>query len=435
MTRFRVFATTLVVPLLLCGAPSAPAATPESVGLSAERLRRIGAAMKREVDAGKVSGVVTLVARGGRIAHLESTGMADIEGGVPMATDTIFRTASMSKAVTSVAAMMLVEEGRLSLGDPVSTYIPGFARTTVMVRPPADAAPGTPIGTIPARRAITVRDLLTHTAGISYGEGPAEAQYAAAGLLSWYFADKSEPVAQVIDRLPALPFDAQPGEKFVYGFNTDVLGVVVEKVSGQTLDEFFRTRIFTPLRMSDTHFFLPPEKRARLAAVYSAKDGRIERAPDAGRVGQGEYVTGPRACFSGGAGLLSTASDYARFLQMLLGGGQVDGVRLLGPKTVELMTTNHVGGLYSEGRTGFGLGFEVVEHEGRAGRYGSVGEFAWGGAYHTSYFVDPREQVVAVFMSQLLPSGGLGLTGRFRTLVYQAIVGPPGSLAPAGTRD
>jgi CubicO group peptidase (beta-lactamase class C family) len=273
---------------------------------------------------------------------------------------------------------------------------------------------------VAAKRPITIRDLLTHTAGISYGSGPTRSQYQAAGFDDWYFADKAEPIGHWIEKLAGLPFDAQPGERFVYGYSTDVLGYVVEKASGLSLDEFMKTRILQPLKMNDTHFFLPKEKRARLATVYAAKDSGIERAPDKGR-NQGAYVDGPRASFSGGAGLLATASDYARFLQMLLNGGDLDGARLLSPKTVELMTSNHVGTLYNEGRVGFGLGFEVVEHVGRSGRYGSVGEFSWGGAYFTSFWVDPQERLVAVFMSQLLPSGGLDLQGKFRSLVYQAI--------------
>jgi CubicO group peptidase (beta-lactamase class C family) len=329
--------------------------------------------------------------------------------------------------VTSVAALLLVEEGRLVLTDPVSKYIPAFKGTTVIVPPPAGSPPGTPFGTVPARREITVRDLLTHTAGISYGAGPAEALYKEAGAHLWYFADKAEPIGAVVERIARLPFDAQPGEKWVYGFATDILGHVVEKASGQSLDEFFRARIFAPLGMADTHFFLPSDKRGRLATVYSATaTGGIERAPGPGR-GQGDYVDGPRQCFSGGAGLLSTASDYARFLQMMLNGGELEGTRVLGPKTVELMTVNHTGALYDEGRGAFGLGFEVVEHLGRAGRHGSAGEFGWGGAYHTRAWADPQEDLVAVFMSQLLPAGELDLQAKFRALVYQAIVGPLGA--------
>ena len=208
---------------------------------------------------------------------------------------------------------------------------------------------------------------------------------------------------------------------YVYGFNTDILGVVVEKASGMSLDEFLKTRIFQPLKMVDTCFYLPVEKRNRLAAVYSMVDGKLVRAPNEG-MGQGAYVDGPRQSFSGGAGLLSTASDYARFLQMIVNGGELDGVRILGPKTVELMTSNHSGTLYNEGRTGFGLGFEVVEHVGQSGEHGSVGLLSWGGAYHTDFWADPREQVVAVLMEQLLPSGDSDVHGKFRALVYQAIV-------------
>jgi CubicO group peptidase (beta-lactamase class C family) len=401
-------------------------ATPESVGLSSERLARLDATMKQYTDEGRIAGVVTLIARRGRVAHLASHGRLDVERNVPMPKDAIFRIASMSKAITSVAAMLLMEEGKLLLSDPVSKFIPGFKKTSVFV-PSAD---GTPAKTAPAKREITIRDLLTHTSGISYGAGPNEAQYKDAGTYMWYFADKNEPIGKVVERMAALPFDAQPGEKYVYGFSTDILGHVVEKASGQSLDEFLRSRILTPLGMTETSFFLPPAKRDRFATVYAVNSaGRIERAPEPQR-GQGDYVDGPRICFSGGAGLLSTAADYARFLQMLLNGGELNGARLLSPKTVELMTTNHVGSLYQEGRFGFGLGFEVTEHVGRAGRPGSVGEFGWGGAYYTSFWVDPQEQLVAVFMSQLLPSGGLDLSAKFRALVYQSIVAPG---SPAGT--
>jgi CubicO group peptidase (beta-lactamase class C family) len=373
--------------------------------------------------------------RGGKVAHLDAAGWLDREQQIPMRPDTIFRAASMSKAVTSVAVVMLIEEGRLMLGEPVSRYIPAFKDSTVAVPGPAGR-----FGVVPARREITIRDLLTHTAGISYGQAPSLAadQYKAAGVQGWYFADKPEPVAAVIDRLAKLPFDAQPGERYVYGFNTDILGVVVEKVSGLTLDRFFQTRIFDPLKMADTHFFLPPEKKGRLAVVYAATaEGGLVRAPD-GPTGQGDYVDGPRACFSGGAGLLTTASDYARLLQMLLNGGELDGVRLLSPLSVELMTSNHVGALYQEGNFGFGLGFEIVVDAGRAARPAAPGSYGWGGAYHSRYFVDPREKMVGVFFSQILPSRGLDLQDKWRVLAYQAIVGPvpadSGGTAGAGRR-
>jgi CubicO group peptidase (beta-lactamase class C family) len=274
---------------------------------------------------------------------------------------------------------------------------------------------------VPARREITIRDLMTHTAGLSYGTGPLEAQYKAANVHMWNFADKDEPIGTTIERLATLPFASQPGERYIYGFGTDVLGVVVERASGLSLDEFFRRRIFEPLKMVDTSFYVPRDKTSRFATVYSTGSSGMTRAPEPGR-GQGDYVNGPRRSFSGGAGLLSTASDYARFLQMLLNGGELDGTRLLGPKSVELMTSNHVGALYQEGRFGFGLGFEIVEHVGRSGRPGSVGEFGWGGAYYTKFWVDPVEKIVAVFMTQLLPSAGPALQDQFRVLVSQAIV-------------
>jgi len=405
-------------------------ASPEAVGLAPERLARLTTAMQAYVDEGRLSGTVTLVARNGKVVYLEAAGKRDVESNVPMTTDTLFRIASMSKAVTSVAVMMLIEEGRIHLDDPVSRFIPAFTRTTVMVPPPpgtAAAAIAATAGTAPAARPITIRHLLTHTAGISYGRGnPFESDYQSAGAIGWYFADKDEPIAATIDRLAKLPMDAQPGEKYVYGFNTDILGVVVEKVSGLSLDEFFRSRIFQPLKMTQTAFYVEPTAKDRLATVYAIAKagGRLERAPEP-LMGQGNYVVGPRKSYSGGAGLVSTASDYVRLLQMLLNGGALDGARLLSPKTVELMTSNHVGTLYSNGTLGFGLGFEVTEHVGRSGRPGSVGEFGWGGAYHTKYWVDPVEKLVVVFMTQLLPATGSDAHMTLRQLVYASIVDAP----------
>jgi CubicO group peptidase (beta-lactamase class C family) len=430
---FRLLPMLLLVSTApLAAQPLPAAATPESVGLSSARLAHLNAVMKDYADSGKVAGLVTLVLRHGRVVQFESYGKQDLEQNVPMQKDTIFRIASQSKAVTSVAVLMLMEDGKLLLGDPVSRFIPAFKRTTVALAPPQGAPPDTPVGIVPARREITIRDLLTHTSGISYGSGPAAAQWKAAGLDTFYFANKDEPIVPVIEKLATLPMDAQPGEKYIYGYNTDILGAVVERASGMTLDEFFRTRLFDPLKMKDTYFFLPKEERGRLATVYSSKkDAGVSRAPEP-MLGQGDYVDGPRKCFSGGAGLLSTASDYGRFLQMLLNGGELDGVRLLSPTTVKLATVNHVGTLFNEGKTGFGLGFEVVEDLGRFGEPGSVGAFGWGGAYHTTYWVDPAQELVYLLMTQLLPSEGSNLHDTFRALVYGSIVGPPtGVVAPA----
>jgi CubicO group peptidase (beta-lactamase class C family) len=406
-----------------------PAGTPAAAGMAPERLARITTMMKDLVDQGRVAGTVTLVARNGKTVYHEAAGRRDVERNVPMTTDTLFRIASMSKAVTSVAVMMLVEDGKVHLDDPVSRFIPSFAKTTVVVPPTTGTVTtltATSAGSAPAIRPITIRHLLTHTSGMSYGNGnPFEAEYRAANVIGWYFADKSEPIAATIDRLAKLPMDSQPGEKYVYGFNTDVLGVVIEKASGQSLADFMKARIFTPLKMTSTGFYVDPTQTDRLATVYSiaAPGATITRAPEPG-MGQGNYVVGPRQSFSGGAGLVSTAADYARFLQMLLNGGILDGARLLSPKTVELMTSNHVGSLYSSGNLGFGLGFEITEHVGRSGRPGSVGEYGWGGAYHTKFWVDPVEKLVVVFMTQLLPSTGSDAHMTLRQLIYSSILEP-----------
>ncbi len=405
-----------------------PVATPESVGMAGDRLDRMKAVMQDYVDRQQVAGVVTILVRAGKVVSFEPIGRMDVEKNVPIRKDTIFRMASMSKAVTSVAAMILVEESKIRLSDPVSKFLPAFKQTSVAI-----PGAGSRVGIVPAKREITIRDLLTHTAGISYGNGPAADQWKAAGIQGWYLSDRKEPIVPLMERLAALPFDAQPGERYVYGYNTDILGAVIEKASGVPLDEFVRTRIFTPLKMTDSGFFLPPEKRSRFATVYSmGPDGRIVRAPEPG-TGQGDYVDGPRACFGGGAGLLSTANDYARFLQMLLNGGELEGARILSPKTVELMTSNHVKRLYGDDGLGFGLGFEVTEQVGAAGRYDTVGSYGWGSAYYSKYWVDPSEKLVAVFMTQLIPATGVDLQDKFRTLVYQAIVGPAPAPAVAAT--
>lgn len=403
-----------------------PSESPERLGFSAARLARIDSVMQQYVDQGRVVGVVTLVARHGRLAHAGTYGWADREAGRRMTADALFRIASQSKAVTSVAAMVLVEEGRLRLADPVARVIPSFAGATVAI------ATDTGRARVPVRRPITIRDLLTHTAGISYGtDSLVQDLYRAVGLgpaagYGWYFADKTEPVCDDVDRLGTLPFVAQPGERFVYGYGTDVLGCIVERVSGRNLADFLESRIFRPLGMKDTRFFVRAEDRGRLTAVYAASDSGLARAPEGAR-GQGAYVDGPRANYSGGAGLVSTAGDYLRFLEMLLEGGALDGTRVLGPKTVALMTTDHLGATYGNAGYGFGLGFQVLLDPGRAGQYGAPGQYGWGGAYATNYWVDPAEDLVAVFMVQLLPSSGFDLADRFHALVYQAIVAQPSS--------
>ena len=325
--------------------------------------------------------------------------------------------------------MMLQEEGRLLISDPVGRHLPEYLETTV-----ARANDDGTYDVVAARQPITIRHLLTHTAGITYGGGTAAREWVEADITGWYFAHRDEPIRETVRRMAALPFEADPGEYWVYGYATDILGAVVEVASGLPLDEFLRTRIFEPLGMTDTHFYLPPEKRDRLTVVYSAGQDGLARAPDpGGMVGQGAYVDGPRMSFSGGAGLLSTAPDYARFLQMLLNGGKLGDARILSPKSVELMTVDHLGGLLvrdlndasavfgAERGVGFGLGFRVVEDVGAHGVPGSEGIYGWGGAYHSSYWVDPEEELVVVYLAQLIPAGNLDDHAKFRALVYQAI--------------
>ena len=394
--------------------PPAPAAR-----FSTERLARIDKMLQQYVDENRIGGAVGFVLQDGHVVYERAVGWADREAGVRMALDTIFRIASQTKAITSVAILSLMEEGKLTLTDPVSRYIPSFAASKVAVRN------GDSVDLVPAKRAINIRDLLTHTAGISYGtDATVAAMYQAKGLgpaagYGWFTADKDEPICVTMERLGTLPFVAQPGEAWVYGYNTDVLGCVVEKVSGMPLDQFIRTRITAPLGMKDTQFFLAPTERARLAAVYMAgSDGKITRAPDGPR-GQGAYVDGPRKSFAGGAGLLSTAPDYARFLEMIRRGGALDGVRILSPRTVALMTSNQVGTLHSPAGLGYGLGFETTDRFGANG-LDSAGAFGWAGAYSSTYRVDPESRLVICFMVQILPNT-TDLGRKFPTLVYQAL--------------
>jgi CubicO group peptidase (beta-lactamase class C family) len=397
------------------------AAKPEEVGLSSERLQRLTDTFQGYVKDGKLAGAVVLVTRRGKVVYSGAFGERDMETHAPMKEDAIFRIASQTKALVSVATLRLQEEGKLLISDPVGKYIPEFQKTTVAALRPGG------YDVVDAKRPIRIRDLLTHTSGVSYGGGPAKDLWEKAGITGWYFADRDEPVAATVTRMAALPFDAQPGEKYIYGYNTDILGVVVERASGMPLDEYLRTQLFEPLKMRDTHFYLPPAKADRLATVYSADaSGKLERAPTAGTmVSQGQYVEGPRKSFSGGAGVLSTAGDYARFLQMMLNGGELDGARILGRKSVELMTVDHIGALATEPGQGFGLGFSVVKDVGLRGVPGSVGEYGWGGAYHSSYWVDPKEQLVVVYFTQLLPAGGLDDHAKLRALLYQSIVDGP----------
>jgi CubicO group peptidase (beta-lactamase class C family) len=391
-------------------------------GFSVERLARVDQLLEGYVNDGRVAGVVALVLRDGKPVYERAVGWRDKEAGVRMTMDTQFRIASQTKAVTSVAILQLMEQGRLTVNDSAGKWIASFAKTTVAV--PKD---GGGVDIIPAKRQILIKDLLTHTAGVNYGTSPeVAALYQARGLgpaagYGWYLADKEEPVCVLMERLGELPMVAHPGEAYVYGYNTDILGCIVEKASGMPLDEFIRANITGPLGMKDTHFFVPPADRARLAVVYgSGPDGKAVRQDESAR-GQGAYVDGPRKSFSGGAGLVSTARDYATFLEALRNGGALGKARILSPHAVLLMTTEQMPPQVRNAK-GFGMsyGFEVHDRYGVTGME-SVGSWGWGGAYGTYYRVDPLERLTTVLMIQLLPNT-TDLRDKFTASVYQALL-------------
>jgi CubicO group peptidase (beta-lactamase class C family) len=413
---------TTIALIALCSAAlsaQAPHRTPDAGTFDSTRAPIIDRALQKYVDTDRVAGIVALVMQDGEVVYEKAFGWADKEAGRTMTTGTIFRIASQTKALTSAAIMQLIEQGSLTLNARAGTYIPTFTRTNVAVANERGV-----VRQVPTVRPITIRDLLTHTAGISYGTEPSVRDlYEAKGLgpaagAGWYTADKDETVCETMERLGTLPFVAQPGEAWVYGYNTDVLGCIVEKVSGQPLDAYLRDHITAPLGMKDTQFFLPSAERDRLAAVYSSADSRFVRAPEGAR-GQGAYVDGPRKNFAGGAGLLSTARDYTRFIEMIRRGGSLDGTRILSPRSVKLMSTNQVGLLHSTTGLGFGLGFETVDRFG-ANTMSSEGAFGWGGAYGSMYRIDPEARLVMALMIQLVPNA-TDIGQVFPTLVYQAL--------------
>ena len=437
LLRFNVIFCFTIGTMLVFGQPLA-ADLPENNGMSTERLGTINTVFTDYVTNGKLPGVVVLAARNGKVVYHQAIGMRDMENKTPMSTETIFRIASQTKAIVSVGIMMLQEEGKLLLSDPLSKYIPEFKETTVAIK---EEDGGYTIEK--AKREIKIRDLLTHTAGIDYGYGVAAEKWKNAEMQGWYFAHRTEPVLETVKKMANLPMEAHPGERYVYGYNTDILGALIEVVSGQPLDEFLKTKILNPLGMVDTHFYLPKSKASRLSVVYSQCNDRLLRAPKEGApefmwkdnetcVGnyqtQGQYLEGPRTSLSGGAGLLSTSMDYAIFLQMMLNNGTYNGTRILSRKSVELMTANHLDGdHYKDVKfpwdwgVGFGLGFSVTTDAGDRGVLGSLGEYGWGGAYHSSYWVDPAENLVVVYFTQVNPIT-LDDHQKLRSLIYQAIV-------------
>jgi len=398
-----------------------PSAKPESVGLSAERLERIATTVQRNIDDKRIAGAVTLVVRHGKVAWFKAQGTADREAAKPMPPDAMFRICSMTKPVTSVAVMMLYEEGKFLLDDPVSKYLPEFKNPKVLVKPATGAS-----YTIPATKEITIRDLLRHTSGITYQwNDDLGAAYEKAGVPSGLLQYDGT-IGDGVKNLAGLPLLFNPGERFEYSLGVDVLGRLVEVVSGKPLDEFFRTRIFEPLGMKDTYFFPPEDKVGRLATAYTYyPDKGLNRFPDT-PLREGSFVysadypsRGPKRLFSGGAGLVSTAMDYARFCQMMLDEGKMGNTRLLSRKSVELMTHDQLGKISSD--MGFGLGFGVDGAKGPLSELGSVGSFNWGGFFYTGFSIDPKEQMIVIFMAQLHPTGDLTLDRQVHELAYQAI--------------
>jgi CubicO group peptidase (beta-lactamase class C family) len=404
-----------------------PLVAPEQVGLSAERLGRVRTWMHQWIDSGRLAGMVAVVMRKGQVAFAETVGKADLARNKPMRPDTIFRIYSMTKPLTSTAIMMLYEEGRFQLDDPISKFIPAFKDPRVF----AGGSRGK-IDSIPAEREITFRDLLTHTSGLTYGfmeSNPVDALYRAKenGV---DFQTSETSLKQVVEQLATFPLIAQPGKAWNYSVATDVLGYLVEVISGQPFQVYLKEKVIDPLGMVDTDFHVPESKHDRFAANYSAGEGgKLELLDDPGK---SRYLK-PRKVNSGGGGLVSTAADYLRFCRMMLNKGELDGVRLLGRKTVELMTMNHLKGdmadmgmpRFSESTyygTGFGLGFSVTIDPAKAHILGTPGEFAWGGAASTAFWIDPAEDMAVVLLTQLMPSSTYPIRRELRVLTYQAIV-------------
>ena len=390
--------------------------TPETQGMSTARLQRMDKVINEYVDKAYMAGVVVLVARNGKTVYHKAYGYDDVSAKTAMDKNAIFRIASQTKAITSVAVMMLYEEGKFLLDDPISKYIPSFKKPVVLDKFNEKDSSYT---TVPAKREITIRDLLTHTSGIGYpmiGSKEAVAIYAKNNIPSGVDTPFST-LKDAINRLAKLPLTHNPGEKFTYGLNTDVLGYFVEVMSGVSFDEFLRTRIFKPLGMNDTYFYLPESKFNRLATLNTEDtDNKVIKAP----AGVGEYSKAKGTYHSGGGGLVSTVTDYAVFLQMVLNGGKYNGVQLLSPVTVKMMIQNQIGDI-NLGYKKFGLGFAITTEKEAARVPPSAGTYDWGGYYGTTYWVDPKEGVIGLIMTQKVPNSYGDLGEKFKVLVYQAI--------------
>lgn len=406
-----------VLATLLC-APSyareIPRAKPESVGMSSERLARIETAMQRYIDQQLTPGVITAILRKGKLVHFKVQGEMDVDAGTAMRDDAIFRIASMTKPITSVALMMLWEEGHFQLRDPVTKFLPEFAELQVSTTADASGATGE---LVEPKRPPTIRDMLTHTAGLANNYvGNVEAYQAAVAD-----AQNNE---ELIKKLATLPLNYHPGEEWQYSIATDVVGRLVEVISGMALDQFFRDRIFGPLDMPDTHFYMDADKAPRLTTQYTPGEDNIITPQDPGGA-ESRWISGPKTLFRGAGGLASTTRDYLRFQLMMLNGGELDGVRLLAPATVSLMLENHTGDLplWLPGPgMGFGLGYGVVVDRGEAATPLSLGSGYWGGAYCTLSWIDPEQEIVGVLMTQVRPYTHINIRQDFQVLTYQAIV-------------
>jgi CubicO group peptidase (beta-lactamase class C family) len=406
---------------------TSPAAAPEEVGLSSERLERIASAIQKSIDDGRIAGGVSLVARHGKIAYFKAVGDADRDAKKPMRTDSIFRICSMSKPLTSVAVMMLYEEGRFTLNEPVSDFLPEFKNMKVLDPPWPQDKTSPPGALVDAKRPITIFHLLTHTSGLTYQWNARLGKaYREAGVGSG-LSQQEGTIGDAVKKLATMPLLFQPGDVWEYSLADDVLGRLVEVVSGMPLDKFLEERLFKPLGMQDTGFFLSEEKVPRLATAYTYyADKGLQPILDNQVIKENGFTytadypyRGPRTYFSGGGGLCSTAEDYYRFCQMMLNAGELNGVRIISRKSVELMSQNHVQGKLDD--FGYGLGFGDTSEPKQLTELGSVGAYYWGGFYYTTFVIDPKEDLIAIFMGQLHPTGGLNLDSKAIQLAYQAI--------------
>jgi CubicO group peptidase (beta-lactamase class C family) len=398
-----------------------PAAVPASVGVSPQGLANIDQVLQGYVVDGRLPGVIALVARDGKVVYRKAFGYADAQAKTPLRPDAIERIASQTKAITSVGLMELYDQGKFQLDDPISKYLPAFAHPKVLA---SFNAKDTTFTTVPARSEITIRQLLTHTSGIGYaviGSAEARAIYAKAHVPSGV-GSPAGTLATAIDALARQPLMNQPGERFNYGLSVDVLGRLIEVLSGQPLDQYLRAHVFEPLGMRDTYFYLPADRQTRLVPLYTEYQGRTVPMPATGMLGlRPDFPNQPGTYFSGGGGLSSTIDDYAVFLQMLLNGGTYNGHRLLKPGTVALMTQNQIGDV-NQGLNKFGLGFSIVTPAGAAQTGQSVGSYEWGGAFGTDYWVDPKEKLVVLLYTQKFPHNNTpDLVPRFRKAVYAAL--------------